>query len=421
MKLNVIFLISLGVNLLLVAGIGQHWSKTKQPVAEAVVERVTPVTGATAPLGTPVTNVVEVAGKPFHWAQLESEDYHRYVANLRAIGCPETTVQDILYYDVYKACAAKIRELNKVYGIDRQGKSANYWQVETAIHAALAARSRELLKLNLEKHRLLYSLLGVDMERTRMERFGLPDLEAAKVPFLAPNRVREAQEIMSRFVELDKAVSYKYAEYDGEERGLEKEALLKERDAELLKVMSAGELLEYKLRVFRQAESLRHALEAFEPTEQEFRMLFQLEEKHSAANLAFNRDDPAAQLRNDEEIARRRLEQRQLLGETRFQEYIRGQQSEYRDLNRLVQQNNLPKQTAAKVYDMQKAAENQIIKLRRDPTLSAQQQEQAVTRIRELTQKSVQGAVGDKVYELYKKTGGGYWLDGLGKPGSGVP
>src|SRR5437868_6638046 len=31
----------------------------------------------------------------FHWSQIESSDYRAYIANLRAIGCPEPTIRDI--------------------------------------------------------------------------------------------------------------------------------------------------------------------------------------------------------------------------------------------------------------------------------------------------------------------------------------
>src|SRR5690349_13940800 len=36
----------------------------------------------------------------FDWRQMESEDYQQYLANLRAIGCPEKTVRDIILADV---------------------------------------------------------------------------------------------------------------------------------------------------------------------------------------------------------------------------------------------------------------------------------------------------------------------------------
>lgn len=41
----------------------------------------------------------------FRWSQIESSDYRTYVANLRAIGCPEQTIHDIITADVASLCA----------------------------------------------------------------------------------------------------------------------------------------------------------------------------------------------------------------------------------------------------------------------------------------------------------------------------
>ncbi len=34
------------------------------------------------------------------WSLIESDDYHQYAENLRAIGCPDKTVRDILVADI---------------------------------------------------------------------------------------------------------------------------------------------------------------------------------------------------------------------------------------------------------------------------------------------------------------------------------
>jgi len=39
----------------------------------------------------------------FHWSQLESTDYATYIANLRAAGCPEQTIRDIISADLLAA------------------------------------------------------------------------------------------------------------------------------------------------------------------------------------------------------------------------------------------------------------------------------------------------------------------------------
>src|SRR5688572_30079527 len=43
-----------------------------------------------------------IASRPANWAALESTNYHVYIANLRAFGCPEETIKDIILTDIAK-------------------------------------------------------------------------------------------------------------------------------------------------------------------------------------------------------------------------------------------------------------------------------------------------------------------------------
>ncbi len=49
----------------------------------------------------------------FQWGQLESSDYRTYIANLRAIGCPEQTIRDIITADVDTLYASRRRQLQQ--------------------------------------------------------------------------------------------------------------------------------------------------------------------------------------------------------------------------------------------------------------------------------------------------------------------
>lgn len=44
---------------------------------------------------------------PFRWAQLESTNYLQYIANLRAIGCPEQTIHDLITAELRNYYAAQ--------------------------------------------------------------------------------------------------------------------------------------------------------------------------------------------------------------------------------------------------------------------------------------------------------------------------
>lgn len=106
--------ISIILNLGLAGGLiyllaNQRWSGTNSvPSAVAkVVSTAAPALATAAPLA-PRENPA-----PFRWNQLvSSNDYRAFVANLRAAGCPERTVEDIVRGDAERAFYMKRRELN---------------------------------------------------------------------------------------------------------------------------------------------------------------------------------------------------------------------------------------------------------------------------------------------------------------------
>ena len=57
---------------------------------------------------------------PFDWRQVESGDYLQYIANLRAIGCPEKTIKDIIVADVNDLFASRMAAVT-------QTNQSQYW------------------------------------------------------------------------------------------------------------------------------------------------------------------------------------------------------------------------------------------------------------------------------------------------------
>jgi hypothetical protein len=82
-----------GLVYLLLAGPKQAAAPVPQPASET-----RPVANEPIPAAPPAP--VPAAPKPFRWSQLDAKDYHLYVQNLRAIGCPEPTLRAIVSADV---------------------------------------------------------------------------------------------------------------------------------------------------------------------------------------------------------------------------------------------------------------------------------------------------------------------------------
>src|SRR6185369_814692 len=69
---------------------------------QVVVTNVPPTPATAAPAETRTVRVETITTNSFNWANVESPDYRDYIAKLRAIGCPEETVRDIIIADVNK-------------------------------------------------------------------------------------------------------------------------------------------------------------------------------------------------------------------------------------------------------------------------------------------------------------------------------
>src|SRR5450759_4877000 len=105
------------------------------------------------------TNSPAVAASlPFSWRMIESADYRQYLANLRAAGCPEWLIRDIIVADIEKLYARKVGKMESPpmvfdpwVGADRRQAAGGAWE---------AAR----LELDAEKRALIKELLGYEWD-----------------------------------------------------------------------------------------------------------------------------------------------------------------------------------------------------------------------------------------------------------------
>jgi len=419
MKTSYVIIASLGLNAILVAGVVHKRTAARElePEAGSVLPVASIKAGGakkTAPeISAPV--IVNVPGEPFSWLRVEAADYHKYVKNLRAIGCPEETVQDIIYSDVTKLYAEKLRAVDRQY---RHGSASGkeYWE-EDDMYSYNGERNRKYRELTEEKRALLIELLGVDLEKIRRERMGYPDYEALRTAYLPEEKRKQVDDIRQKFQDLEQGLYKKYKEYYGEERVAEMAAINKQREAELAKILTPAEMEEYKLRNSQVAQQMKWSLQAFEPSEQEFRTLFKVEDQFTDTMGRFrfggpDPDDPAEQKQWSDANKLKDEEYKKLLGEDRYKEYTRAKDYQYQELYRMAQRSGLPKETAGKVYDMKEAIEKQASQVKSDQTLSAEQRQQALGEMRMLAEKALQETLGEKNFKSYQSRGG-YWMRNL--------
>ena len=99
MKHPWLFLTSILLNLVLL-GVG-GWRLAGKPTPPQPAPII-----SNEPIPTP-----SAATPAFRWSQLEAGDYPTYIARLRAIGCPEETIRDLITADVASQYEEKRRQL----------------------------------------------------------------------------------------------------------------------------------------------------------------------------------------------------------------------------------------------------------------------------------------------------------------------
>lgn len=190
---------------------------------------------------------------------------------------------------------------------------------------------------------------------------------------------------------------------------------MKEKDAELLKVLSPQEKEEYDLRMSQTAMMMRMQMNDFQPNEQEFRDIFKLrkqfEDEYGMMDMQSNKPEE----REKRDVAQKELDQnmKNVLGEDRYREFKYDQDFSRSSLKDVAKEFNVPKEQAYKVFDIKTAAQEQAASIRKDQSLTPEQRQAALQAVQQETQNAVNQLLGSAAGEAYYNKGS--WLKNLGK------
>lgn len=357
----------------------------------------------------PQTEIVYVTNE-FNWSQVESSDYRQYIANLRAIGCPENTIKDIILTDILKLYAA---QRGQFY---HNGREFKFWETDEKrkLNAKqLEEREKRLAAIDKEIPSVLRELLGLNYEREINKYFVDTNEDERRLNFLPEEKrarlLALRDEIEGAKERILQAAGEKLSTAD-------QEALQKieaQRTAALENLLSAPELAEFELRTSATADELRAKLIGFNPTEAEFRQIFEMQkavgEKFATTDGATEtsaREKAAAQKQIDEEIRRQ-------LGEARYADYQRAQNPDFREAYVFTEIYELPSSTAQTLFEIKQIAEGEWKNLSADSAIPETQRLEALHAIQRETEKSLRATLGAKVFASYAQ-GSGKWIRNLG-------
>jgi hypothetical protein len=360
----------------------------------------------------PWPEVIE-AGEPFHWAQLESADYRVYLANLRRIGCPETTVRDIIIADVNELFAARVKAL-----VDEV--SGQFWHLLT--------REDDSKTLMEEKQKQL-SALDDERDAVFAALFGNSNPRADEAEHAAAEDRREHWERLADFLPAEKRaqLAAAKAELEGSLRdvyrtpgltGAQQQAKRKEleaaHDQALHAWLTPDEYDELSLRQ-SSAASLRDRLLDLDLSEDKVRAVVRIQFAKEQAQAALSQQEPGFKSRLAELQQQSEAHTRELLGTDTYAALLRATDGRYEPISRVTQRLELPETTAAQAYEVRRQAEDAARQLRDNQSLTAEDRQAMLQALCAQTKQNLSDTLGPKGLAAYETIDGG-WMQHLNAP-----
>lgn len=359
----------------------------------------------------PTTNAA-----PFHWSALESPDYAVYVARLRAVGCPERTLRDILLPDIEKLYDARGAELAET-------KGDTFWETADQRDARQRKRDAKLRELELEKRALIQRLLGAELsyealKELRTESFGaaimellLGFIDTAKTDHVFTiHQLREAdakaQLAATEGILLDEDLTQLHALRDRFEHDLSRGIAPTELEELKLRIaiLEGAEHLSRSSGVSITSGELREIARLRSDTRDSLAKVLNLGDKiYSEAERA--KGDAAF-----DELLKR------FLGQGRFADAERGKDPLFRELFQSTENQGVAKAALLQAYETRRAAETQAQQIRADRQLTLEERSLLLAALRAQTTQALSGSLGPVGFSAFAKQYGQQFTNSLSPP-----
>lgn len=327
------------------------------------------------------------------WANLNPDELTGLFERLRAAGFSRAVARALLAEQVRGQFASRRAALY------RAAAERPFWEPATPNPATAAA----LAQLGREQNQAIKNFLGpeasIDEFEAAILRRQFPHFPEAKITAIQ----RFRQDVHERAQELGVTVGAAPPELV---------ALMKEREADIARLLTPKEREDYDLRMSNTATNLRQELAGFDPTEAEFLALYQLQRAYAdASNRSAGGILRPSNAFSDAE--KQHIEQlKTILGEQRYADYLRSIDGNFQRTARLTARLGLPSEAANQVYAVQKDIQQQLATLEANRTLTPEERATRFAALAAEAQSKVTFVLGAHGYEAYKHYGG-TWIGTL--------
>jgi len=325
------------------------------------------------------------------WRDLESTDYRIYIRNLRAFGCPDDVIQDIIVADVGRLYDEKRREF-------LAANPPKYWKgYDKEVYEGFK-------KIGAEQKALIRELLNIDYD-SFIAKLNIPDTPSPPGLFLEFLSEDKRQQVMRLIASKKEALKKEnpslLRKYSGSEDELNTVIISMITD-DLGKILSSDELKEFKLRNSEIAKRLRSDFSEVDINEDEFRRIYELTEKLEAEAVVSTDNPNADESRIAKIYADYEAKLKQILGDKKYADYVKSNDPDYRYISEFSKMYDIPKDTMEKVYEFKKAFLSEIRRIEADSSLTFQQRSNIAIALMQESEKTLKSLLGDSIYNDYK-------------------
>jgi hypothetical protein len=362
---GLIFAVSLGLNLALAGAALRLGTVHRTPKPATPVERVdriefvqSSVSGSNPASPTTAT----YATNRFNWATVESSDWEQLAANLRAAGCPEKTIRDVVVGRARRALDRLSRN---------KAPTLPFWTGGMRRARANREAERAAAQVRQEIIARVQRVVGQDgftEDGKMMEDF----LEQAIARFVSGPMPEETFLRLTASLARDEArqneLSTRCQGIWLAEDDLEQKKNRAQFQRDLATVLSPAELEEFRARTVMMKLGDQVEFEATDLKPAEVRQIALITSRYKA-DLSLDGWFSNGEMTEEQE-AQLQAAVRAYLGETRSVQYERAADGEFKSLFELGRDNNLPPEAAVKAFEIRKLAQQEVTRLRDDRSLS---------------------------------------------------
>jgi hypothetical protein len=334
---------------------------------------------------------------------VESADYQAYMANLRAIGCPERTIRDIILADLERFYVEKTAAIPF---------NACFWECGDKRVTAQRQQEQKRAALKTELGDLVRTLLGVDYFPSEKQdddelaydavmRFILGPLPE-DVAQTALIELRKAQALVDKLE--NRGNGFELPETESQVRQAGKESL-----ARLRALLGPEGFDEFASRTAA-LYLMNNGYEKLKASPAEWRQIARMHVAICGLSPEKSFEIFGSSKVDDEVEQRFQARLQEYVGPTRWTEFVREKDPVFRSALALAEQNRLPRETAAKIYDIKQLLETEKARAAREGLSVAGNPEASREAIASTAVLGVQKLLGPALFRTYLAQGQGYWL-----------